>query len=292
MDKKLLKANFEQSMNIVRKSVIEPKGDIYSMEFIKRLVATLIAFSFFGMILLGLGIGMPKGFHEALPGDIFILSYSTAQLIGEIGLILKPIFLVIYGLFFALGMINLLIGINLKYRLLYGNMFMMMFTILALMSVLPLVFGLSIDGSGLLGSIIQLVLGVLLIISSIRKQTKKYKNVLYPNTGGVSYSYTKTKKNVNIYQYGGILILLSMLNRYFFHIGNNISSNPGIFGIIYGWSLIIFLGFISLVISFGFRSMLEMYYFIKYSDEYYQLFKPSNEQWYGKRKTRKKKKKE
>lgn len=293
MHKRLLNASFEQSTLLVNKSIItdgdKKIGDLSSMSFWKRFNAIVLPGSFFGVMLYGLGIGMPKGFLDASSDEIFVISHSAARLIGEIGVFIKPCFLFVYYLFFLLGVVNLFPNKNYAKRFLYGACYIFIFFLCTLMVWIPLVLGLTIDGTGFIGMIMQLAMGATFFMNSLQKQSHECKNVIYKNDNG---DFNEKKSKNNWFKYGGILILLSMLNRYFFHIGSNISSNPGIFGVIYGWSLIVFLGFLSLVISFGYRSLLETYYFIKYSDEYYQLFKPTDEEWYGKRKARKMKKRE
>ncbi|MGX7013761.1 hypothetical protein [Vagococcus silagei] len=138
IDKKLFQSGFEESRKIVRKSILKREGDVYSMGFMTRLGGTLIAFFVFGILLFALGIGMPKGFLESSPESIFVISYS--------------IVLLIYVLFFVIGIFDLLMVKYLKQRIIYGNIFILTFGLLTLFSILPLIVGLSIDGTGILGS--------------------------------------------------------------------------------------------------------------------------------------------
>ena len=287
MPQNVFNATFEQSKKAVKKTILKTDGDLYSMQFSKRLIGTIITCCFFGIMLLAIGIGMPLSFVDAPKEEIFIISYSTAQAIGRMGLALKPVFLVVYTLFFISGIINLFLGRNLKWRLIYSNIFMIFFSLIVMVSALPMVIGLSLDGTGVLGAAIQFLLGIILICHSLEEKSKEYKFILYVNDKKVNHLDSREKNKINFYQYGGILVLFSMAHRYFFHLGSDLSNSPGLFGVLYGWAIIIFLGAISLALSIGFASLLEIYYFIKYADEYYVYFKPTDETWYGKRKAKK-----
>ena len=284
----LFNATFEESTRLVKKEVITEgemkRGDISSMSFWKRFSAFLLSSFVFGILLYEFGILMPIAVLESKESEI--LSFQSLQIIGELGRYLKPIFLTFYYLFFIIGFINLFPRKNYAKRILFGGGYLFIFLITVLISVLPFITGLSIDGTGYLGMFIQLLIGIALIIRSVKRESQKCKAILYDE------KKSKAKKRGTMMtiltKYGGILILFFIANRYFFHIGSDFSNNPGLFGLLYGWAIIILLGAISIGLSIGFGSAIETYYFVKYADDYYKLFKPTDEFWYGKRKAKKK----
>ena len=97
---------------------------------------------------------------------------------------------------------------------------------------------------------------------------------------------------VFIKKYGGVLLLLSIVNRWTFNFGEVAKTQPDIFSFLYGWAFLLVAALMIFVTGMTLKNFVAAFYFFKYRKEYRQFFKVSNEQWYGKWRGRKKEKHE
>ena len=225
---KLFGASLEQSKRIVKKEILTRDGAQIgissSMSFWTR-VSGLIALAF-SFIMYGVGIYLPDNMRESTEG-VQVISESTGILIGEIGLYLRPLILALVILLSAIIVLDIFPKINYAYQLLYGNTFVVISAIAMLVSSLPLTIGLTIGAFGVLAFMVQLLISVYLFKIMIVDQMNQFKNSIYNENEVESKDWGTPLMNF-IKKYGGILLGLSILNRWTFNFGEFSKENPGL----------------------------------------------------------------
>ena len=282
MENKLLKASFEQSKRIVKKEILTREGAQIgissSMSFWTR-VSGLIALAF-SFIMYGIGIYLPDNLRESTEG-VQVISESTGILIGEIGLYLRPLIFAVVSLFSALIILDIFPKINYAYQLLYGNTFVVISAIAMLIASLPLTIGLTIGAFGVLAFVVQLLVSVYLFKIMIVDQMKQLKNSIYNENELESKDWGTPLMNF-IKKYGGILLGLSVLNRWTFNFGEFSKENPGLMSFLFGWMFLLFIALLFFAEGLALKNFIKAFYFFKYRKKYREYFNITNEQWYGK----------
>lgn len=282
MENKLLKASFEQSKRIVKKEILTREGAQIgissSMSFWTR-VSGLIALAF-SFIMYGIGIYLPDNLRESTEG-VQVISESTGILIGEIGLYLRPLIFAVVILFSALIILDIFPKINYAYQLLYGNTFVVISAIAMLIASLPLTIGLTIGAFGVLAFVVQLLVSVYLFKIMIVDQMKQFKNSIYNENELESKDWGTPLMNF-IKKYGGILLGLSVLNRWTFNFGEFSKENPGLMSFLFGWMFLLFIALLFFAEGLALKNFIKAFYFFKYRKKYREYFNITNEQWYGK----------
>lgn len=282
MENKLLKASFEQSKRIVKKEILTREGAQIgissSMSFWTR-VSGLIALAF-SFIMYGIGIYLPDNLRESTEG-VQVISESTGILIGEIGLYLRPLIFAAVILFSALIILDIFPKINYAYQLLYGNTFVVISAIAMLIASLPLTIGLTIGAFGVLAFVVQLLVSVYLFKIMIVDQMKQLKNSIYNENELESKDWGTPLMNF-IKKYGGILLGLSVLNRWTFNFGEFSKENPGLMSFLFGWMFLLFIALLFFAEGLALKNFIKAFYFFKYRKKYREYFNITNEQWYGK----------
>ena len=281
MENKLLKASFEQSKRIVKKEILTREGAQIgissSMSFWTR-VSGLIALAF-SFIMYGIGIYLPDNLRESTEG-VQVISESTGILIGEIGLYLRPLIFAVVILFSALIILDIFPKINYAYQLLYGNTFVVISAIAMLIASLPLTIGLTIGAFGVLAFVVQLLVSVYLFKIMIVDQMKQLKNSIYNENELESKDWGTPLMNF-IKKYGGILLGLSVLNRWTFNFGEFSKENPGLMSFLFGWMFLLFIALLFFAEGLALKNFIKAFYFFKYRKKYREYFNITNEQWYG-----------
>ena len=279
---KLFGASFEQSKRIVKKEILTRDGAQIgissSMSFWIR-VSGLIALAF-SFIMYVIGIYLPDNMRESTKG-VQVISESTGTLIGEIGLYLRPLILALVILLSAIIILDIFPKINYAYQLLYGNIFVVLSAIVMLIASLPFTIGLTIGAFGVLAFVVQLLISVYLFKIFILDEMNQLKKSIYNEKEVESKDWEAAIINF-VKRYGGILLGLSILNRWTFNFGEFSKENPGLMSFLSGW---IFLLFITLIFFSGriaLKNFIKAFYFFKYRKEYREYFNITNEQWYGK----------
>ncbi|WP_308610245.1 hypothetical protein [uncultured Granulicatella sp.] len=279
---KLFGASLEQSKRIVKKEILTRDGAQIgissSMSFWTR-VSGLIALAF-SFIMYGVGIYLPDNMRESTEGVQFI-SESTGILIGEIGLYLRPLILALVILLSAIIVLDIFPKINYAYQLLYGNTFVVISAIAMLVSSLPLTIGLTIGAFGVLAFMVQLLISVYLFKIMIVDQMNQFKNSIYNENEVESKDWGTPLMNF-IKKYGGILLGLSILNRWTFNFGEFSKENPGLMSFLSGWMFLLFIALLFFAEGLALKNFIKAFYFFKYRKEYREYFNITNEQWYGK----------
>ena len=279
---KLFGASFEQSKRIVKKEILTRDGAQIgissSMSFWTR-VSGLIALVF-SFIMYGVGIYLPDNMRESTKG-VQVISESTGALIGEIGLFLRPLILALVILLSVIIILDIFPKINYAYQLLYGNTFVVISAIAMLVSSLPLTIGLTIGAFGVLAFMVQLLISVYLFKIIIVDQMKQLKNSIYNENEVESKDWGTPLMNF-IKKYGGILLGLSVLNRWTFNFGEFSKENPGLISFLSGWMFLLFIALLFFAEGLALKNFIKAFYFFKYRKEYREYFNITNEQWYGK----------
>ena len=279
---KLFGASFEQSKKIVKKEILTRDGAQIgissSMSFWTR-VSGLIALAF-SFIMYGIGIYLPDNMRESTEG-VQVISESTGILIGEIGLYLRPLILAVVILLSAIIILDIFPKINYAYQLLYGNTFVVISAVAMLIASLPLTIGLTIGAFGVLAFVVQLLVSVYLFKIMIVDQMKQLKNSIYNENEVESKDWGTPLMNF-IKKYGGILLGLSVLNRWTFNFGEFSKENPGLMSFLFGWMFLLFIALLFFAEGLALKNFIKAFYFYKYRKEYREYFNITNEQWYGK----------
>ena len=279
---KLFGASFEQSKKIIKNDILTEEGTqigvVSSMSFWKR--ASLLFLLFANIITYGVGVHMPDSFRESTK-SVEVISESTGAQIGEVGFYLRPIILGAIILYTVLVVFNIFPKRNYAHQLLYGTILMISFVFVVAVATLPLTVGLTIGAFGIVAFIVQLIFSGYLVKLLIIDVIKEVKTSLY-NEKEIKDKDWGTPINKFVKRYGGILLGLSILNRWTFNFGEFSKDNPGLMSFLFGW---LFIGFTSLLLLAEgqlLKCFIKAFYFFKYRKEYREYFNISDEQWYGK----------
>ena len=279
---KLFGASFEQSKRLVKDDILTEEGtqigSFSSMSFWDR--ASLLLFLLANIITYGVGIHLPDSLRDA-PESIQVVSESTGAQIGVVGFYLRPIILGAIILYTVLVVFNIFPKINYAHQLLYGTILMISFIFVVAVATLPLTAGLTIGAFGIVAFVVQLIFSGYLVKILIIDVIKEVKTSLYNETEIKDKDWGTPIINF-VKRYGGILLGLSILNRWTFNFGEFSKSNPGLMSFLFGW---LFIGFTSLLLLAEgqlLKCFIKAFYFFKYRKEYREYFNITNEQWYGK----------
>ena len=279
---KLFGASFEQSKKIIKNDILTEEGTqigvVSSMSFWKR--ASLLFLLFANIITYGVGVHMPDSFRESTK-SVEVISESTGAQIGEVGFYLRPIILGAIILYTVLVVFNIFPKRNYAHQLLYGTILMISFVFVVAVATLPLTVGLTIGAFGIVAFIVQLIFSGYLVKLLIIDVIKEVKTSLY-NEKEIKDKDWGTPINKFVKRYGGILLGLSILNRWTFNFGEFSKSNPGLMIFLSGWLFIPLISLLLFAEGQILKNFVKSFYFFKYRKEYREYFNITNEQWYGK----------
>ena len=279
---KLFGASFEQSKKIIDESILTEDGArmgvLSSMSFWRR-VTGLVGLLLMIMVY-GYGIVLPDQIRESTVNMQF-LSQQSVALIGEIGLYLRPVIKFLLLTIITLTVLNLVPKGNYAYQLLYGIFYLLILQLVGLTALLPIAIGLTIDAFGMTAFYIQIVLGLYFVKKYVIDGTKKFKAFLF-DVGEERVSDWDVRLMSFIKKYGGILLFLSVLNRWTFKIGENVNGDPEFIRILMGCIFLIFMLLSTVMFEKWIEYLTKIIYFYKYRKEYREYFNITNEQWYGK----------
>lgn len=279
---KLFGASFEQSKKIIDKSILTEEGTnmgvLSSMSFWRRFTGLVVLALI--IIMYGIGIYVPDQFRQST-ANVQIISQQSAALIGEIGLYLRPVTMVLIFALIALTVLNLLPKVNYAYQMLYGIFYLLILQLVSLTALLPIAIGLTIDAFGITVFYIQIILVLYFVKKYVIDGTKKFKAYLF-DIGEERVSDWDVRLMSFVKKYGGILLFLAILNRWTLKIGENVNANPELVRILMG--LLFPISMFGLILMFAkwIEYLTKIIYFYKYRKEYREYFNITNEQWYGK----------
>ncbi|MGY3708247.1 hypothetical protein ACWOA5_04085 [Granulicatella adiacens] len=279
---KLFGASFEQSKKIIDESILTEDGArmgvMSSMSFWRRttgLVGLLLM-----IMMYGYGIVLPDQIRESTE-NVQFLSQQSLGLIGEIGLYLRPVIKFLLLTIITLTVLNLVPKGNYAYQLLYGIFYLLILQLVGLTALLPIAIGLTIDAFGMTAFYIQIVLGLYFVKKYVIDGTKKFKAFLF-DVGEERVSDWDVRLMSFIKKYGGILLFLSVLNRWTLKIGENVNGDPEFIRILMGCIFLVFMLVSTLMFAKWIEYLTKIIYFYKYRKEYREYFNITSEQWYGK----------
>ena len=279
---KLFGASFEQSKKIVKKDILTEEGaqigSLSSMSFWKR--ASLLVILAFSVISYGVGVHLPDSLRSSTE-SVQVISKEIGAQIGEIGFYLRPIILGAIILYTVLVVFNIFPKRNYAHQLLYGNILLISFVVIAMVATLPLTIGLTIGAFGILAFIVQLIICIFLFKKFIVDTIIQIKNTLFTEVKTENKDWETPLVNF-IKRYAGILIGLSILNRWTFNFGEFSKDNPGLMSFLFGFLFLVFTSILLLMGGLTIKMFVRAFYFFKYRKEYREYFNITNEQWYGK----------
>lgn len=279
---KLFGASFEQSKKIIDESILTEDGArmgvMSSMSFWRRttgLVGLLMMIVFYGV-----GVAMPDQFRQST-ASVQVISQQSAALMGEIGLYLRPVIIVLMFTLIALTVLNILPKGNYVNQLLYGIFYILVLQLVAFTALLPMAIGLTIDAFGVTAFYLQIILVLYFVKKYIIDGTKKFKAYLF-DIGEERVSDWDVRLMSFVKKYGGILLFLSVLNRWTLKIGENVNGDPELVRILMGFLFPVSMFGLILMFAKWIEYLTRIIYFYKYRKEYREYFNITNEQWYGK----------
>ena len=279
---KLFGASFEQSKKIIDESILTEDGAkigvFSSMSFWRRMTGLVNLLMM--IIIYGVGIVMPDQFRQST-ANVQVISQQSAALMGEIGLYLRPVIIVLMFTLITLTVLNIVPKGNYANQLLYGIFYILVLQLAAFTALLPMAIGLTIDAFGITAFYIQIILVLYFVKKYIIDGTKKFKAYLF-DIGEERISDWDVRLMSFVKKYGGILLFLAILNRWTLKIGENVNGDPELVRILMGLLFPISMFAFTLMLGKWIEYLTKIIYFYKYRKEYREYFNITNEQWYGK----------
>lgn len=279
---KLFGASFGQSKKIIDESILTEDGAkigvFSSMSFWRRMTGLVNLLMM--IIIYGVGIVMPDQFRQST-ASVQVISQQSAALMGEIGLYLRPVIIVLMFTLIALTVLNIVPKGNYANQMLYGIFYLLVFQLVTFFALLPMAIGLTIDAFGITAFYIQIILVLYFVKKYVIDGTKKFKAYLF-DIGEERVSDWDVRLMSFVKKYGGILLFLAILNRWTLKIGENVNGNPELVRILMGLLFPISMFAFTLMLGKWIEYLTRTIYFYKYRKEYREYFNVSNEQWYGK----------
>ena len=279
---KLFGASFEQSKKIIDESILTEDGAkigvFSSMSFWRRMTGLVNLLMM--IIIYGVGIVMPDQFRQST-ASVQVISQQSAALMGEIGLYLRPVIIVLMFTLIALTVLNIVPKGNYANQMLYGIFYLLVFQLVTFFALLPMAIGLTIDAFGITAFYIQIILVLYFVKKYVIDGTKKFKAYLF-DVGEERVSDWDVRLMSFVKKYGGILLFLAILNRWTLKIGENVNGDPELVRILMGLLFPISMFAFTLMLGKWIEYLTRTIYFYKYRKEYREYFNITNEQWYGK----------
>lgn len=279
---KLFGASFEQSKKIIDESILTEDGarmGVFSSMSLWRRTTGLVGLLMM-IVIYGVGVAMPDQFRQST-ASVQVISQQSAALMGEIGLYLRPVIIVLMFTLIALTVLNIVPKGNYANQLLYGIFYLLVFQLVTFSALLPMAIGLTIDAFGITAFYIQIILVLYFVKKHVIDGTKKFKAYLF-DVGEERVSDWDVRLMSFVKKYGGILLFLAILNRWTLKIGENVNGDPELVRILMGLLFPVFMFALTLMLGKWIEYLTRTIYFYKYRKEYREYFNITNEQWYGK----------
>ena len=279
---KLFGASFEQSKKIIDESILTEDGarmGVFSSMSLWRRTTGLVGLLMM-IVIYGVGVAMPDQFRQST-ASVQVISQQSAALMGEIGLYLRPVIIVLMFTLIALTVLNIVPKGNYANQLLYGIFYLLVFQLVTFSALLPMAIGLTIDAFGITAFYIQIILVLYFVKKYVIDGTKKLKAYLF-DVGEERVSDWDVRLMSFVKKYGGILLFLAILNRWTLKIGENVNGDPELVRILMGLLFPVFMFALTLMFAKWIEYLTRIIYFYKYRKEYREYFNITNEQWYGK----------
>lgn len=275
MAKRLLNASFSDSTKIVYNLFAKnPKwydSGAKGSQKIGARIFNMIPWIFFSVLSYALGVGLPESANSKIEKlDLSAIWQGTSRFYFFKFIILGII--VFWGL---LILINIIPKPNYLIRRLFeiGNLFLMI--LLMIVAIIPMLLGTTLGATGWVGFSIICIYGISFFVNSIQLRIQKINQELYGENLEIKLAY--------ISKIWLIPFALIIINVFTFRIG--------MWGDFSFWSFVwifagpIYFGILTFFSVGPMKMFVSSYYFAKYSEEYRALWKVTDEQWYGKRKS-------
>jgi len=299
MGRTLFNASFEQSQNICPNLFSEEKPTSYgfglyeSFKFLHKIGIFFVVLAF-TILIYGVSVEFPAGVAKV------VLNKETSQYISEdivrgMGgfVVLKPIIVFILALMLLLAIFNLLPKKNYMVQRMFGMINLLLFNFVALFGLMPSALGVSLGATGRLGFTILCIWGVGLWITAWQCRSNKIKQELYGDMEKIQDSYIKRiwDKSRKLWLVSFVLLPFGfvILNIFWLRIG--LSTEPTFLNCVWMFTAPLYFGVFTILISIILKIFINGFYFAKYAEQYRVLWAVSDEQWYGKRKAKKLRKK-
>ncbi|WEV56409.1 hypothetical protein [Ligilactobacillus acidipiscis] len=262
MDKRILKANYEETSKLVTEKNLNLTEDTFkNIKFRSKFSSFLVALLLFGPLMYFIGVGLPQEIGDEKSKVAFYLSSYGTFFIPVIKITLV-IWLVVF-IAFLFPRKNY--AVNIRDALVV----MMPMFVASILIFFDLLFALSVAGIGLEATCILIVVGIFYILVATYNVLIKIKNTLYDlNLKKISFKW-----NVYVTIIG--LVGATVIALLFQTIKNGFLIYSASFSI-----LVVFI-FAALMIKVFVHSSFVNHYFVKYADQYQEKFKITDEQWYG-----------
>lgn len=281
--KTLFNASFEESKKISPNLFSKNRPFYYSlgiadsMKMYERLSLVITLLMFSGLSY-ALGIGLPETADMAIDAikEIFIGAQYFQWL-------KYPIVLVII-LFSVVVLLNILPKKNYMVQRIFGIIVLVIFMVDMLLSIMPMLLGITLGATGWLGFSIICVYGIAFFVNAFHLRIEKIKQEMYGKDYALKSSYISNiwARLKKVWLIAFVLIIINILTLRIGMWGEfNLLSLPWLFaGPIY-------FGLVTVFICGPFKMFVTSFYFAKYAQHYRVLWQVSDEQWYGKRKAKK-----
>ncbi|MBC9722784.1 MAG: hypothetical protein H9W82_16360 [Lactobacillus sp.] len=288
MGKKLFEATFEESQsinpNLFSKNIPISYNLGPSREKMISRILDIIPYIFVSVISYALGVGLPETASDGtIKFGLKDIWFGTSEFNYFKFLILGVI--ILWGLMIC---INIIPKPNYSIIRMFevANLFFMI--LLMDFAMLPMLLGTTLGATGWLGFIIICIYGITFFVSSIQSKAQKIKQEMFGDHMKIKLNYSmkiwSALKKIWVIPFGLILI-----NIFTFRLGMR-----GSFSL---WSFVwifagpIYFGILTLFSAGPMKLFVSSFYFAKYAEQYRALWSLTDEQWYGKRKSKNIKKK-
>ncbi|AUJ29047.1 hypothetical protein [Liquorilactobacillus hordei] len=286
----MLKASYGEIGKILTKKKIYRYafniGVASSLKLSKRLGGSAVLILFFGIMSYVLGISVANARFLDDLSDIHFISVDAFKAYIRIAIYIKVLVQAVWGIYMLMSFLLIFPKKNFARQLFFGTLTMVSFILIMYVILIPMCFGFTYGGFGPVGFTLQSLLACYFIFSAFRGSVLSLKSALYGVSGESS------AKGISLKVLRRILlsmVVVILLNQYFLKIGHPLDSS--VYSLIYGWGVLFWAIVVVIFIKVMFRQTISMYYFAKYDEQFRESLHFSDEEWYGKRKARRLKKK-
>ncbi|OTN98597.1 hypothetical protein A5804_000080 [Enterococcus faecium] len=287
MTKKLFGASFEES-KLISVNLFSKKKPFYydlgladSNKFSQRLLL-VIPFLSLEIVMYGISIGMAEtiDLNNKLPGSAKLFVHGIQYFS-----FLKP--LIIISLF-LMGIIicsNILPKKNFMIQRIFGILIQLLLIIQFCFSIMPTLLGLTLGATGWFGFSIICICGLIFFVRTLVSRMRKIKVEMYGEVTDSPFNIIIDKLWNLLKKIWIFLLAIVVLNI--------LTLRIGMWGSFSLWSFIcmfagpIYFGLVTLFIVGPLKMYVNSFYLVKYAEQYRVLWKVTDEQWYGKRRTKK-----
>ncbi|EHK9412275.1 hypothetical protein KCT31_002735 [Enterococcus faecalis] len=286
MAKKLFGASFEEANKIAYNLFKEKKwydtGAKGSQNTGSR-IFNIVPWIAFSVMSYAIGVGLPETASDS--GSVKFNLDDIWYGINKFNF-LK---VVIIGIIILWGLLLLLLNIvpksNYSVTRLFeiGNLFLM--TLLCMLSIMPMLLGLTLGSTGWFGFCIICICGLIFFVRTLVSRMRKIKVEMYGEVTDSSFNIIIDKLWNLLKKIWIFLLVIVVLNI--------LTLRIGMWGSFSLWSFIcmfaglIYFGLVTLFIVGPLKMYVNSFYLVKYAEQYRALWKVTDEQWYGKRRAKK-----